>query len=558
MILKLVFMSKINYIFILLVIFAFPGCNLKDKTIESGLESITAEEMKDHLSVLASDDFLGRFPATIGEEKTVRYLEEQFKQIGLEPANGNSYFQVVSLVKLTADVPMKLNITGGKENLSLVFSDDFIGGSPQLKELIQINKSDIIFVGYGINSPEYDWNDYKGLDVKGKTVLMLVNDPGYATSDTSLFNGKAMTIYGRWTYKFEEAARQGAAAAIIIHETGAAAYPWAVVQNSFSGPQYYLAGDELSESDLQLHGWITTESARKIFESSGLDYDQITTAAAKRGFKPFNMNLKASVSFTNQVEYTKSNNVAAVWPGSDQSDEYIIYTAHWDHFGVNPAFREDSILNGAVDNATGTAALLEIAEAFTRLPKRQSRSILFLSVTCEEQGLLGSKFYAENPLFPLNETAAVINMDALNISGKTNDMTIVGFGNSGLDVYAVSVLEKHGRYASPDATPEKGMYFRSDHFSFANAGVPVLFLSKGYDDVIHGKKWGLTETEKWIMEHYHKTSDNYEPDIWKFDGMIDDIKIFFEVGYDLSMTDEFPEWKPGSTFKPLRDEMMKN
>lgn len=545
------------YLFILPFILVFAGCNTGEKRIESALETITADEMKEHISVIASDDFLGRFPATKGEEKTVNYLSEQFKKLGLKPANGDSYLQEVSLVKLTADIPMDLNITGGKENISLAFSDDFIGGSPQLNELIQINNSDIIFIGYGINSPEYDWNDYEGLDVRGKTVMMLINDPGYATSDTSLFNGKAMTIYGRWTYKFEEAARQGASAAIIIHETGAAAYPWAVVQNSFSGPQYFLVGNELSESDLQLQGWVTTESARKIFESAGLDYDRITTAAAKRGFKPVSMNLKASVSFKNQVEYTKSNNVAAVWPGSDRPDEYIIYTAHWDHFGVNPAFREDSILNGAVDNATGTAALLEIAEAFASLPARQNRSVLFLSVTCEEQGLLGSKFYAENPLFPLNKTAAVINMDALNISGRTNDMTIIGLGSSGLDDYVVAVLEKHGRYATPDPTPEKGNYFRSDHFSFAKAGVPALYLSKGIDDVEHGKEWGLAESEKWIMEHYHKPSDNYEPDIWKFDGMIDDIKVFFEVGYDLSMTEEFPEWSSDSPFKSIRDEMMK-
>jgi Zn-dependent M28 family amino/carboxypeptidase len=545
------------YLLALLVISVFTSCNPKNKSIESALETITVDEMKNHISVLASDDFLGRFPATKGEEKTVNYLSGQFRKLGLKPANGNSYLQEVSLVKLTANVPMDLNITGGKENIRLAFSDDFIGGSPQLKELIRINNSDIIFIGYGINSPEYDWNDYEGLDVRGKTVMMFINDPGYATSDTSLFTGKAMTIYGRWTYKFEEAARQGAAAAIIIHETGAAAYPWAVVQNSFSGPQYYLAGDELSESDLQFHGWITTESAQKIFESSGLDYDQITTAAAKRGFKPFSMNLKASVNFTNQVEYTKSNNVAAVWPGSDRSDEYIIYTAHWDHFGVNPAFTGDSILNGAVDNATGTAALLAIAKAFTSLPERQDRSVLFLSVTCEEQGLLGSKFYVENPLFPLNKTAAVINMDALNIFGKTNDMTIVGFGNSALDDYAEAVLKKHGRYATADPTPEKGMYFRSDHFSFAQAGVPSLYLAKGIDDVEHGKEWGLAETDKWIMKNYHKPSDNYEPDIWKFDGMIDDIKIFFEVGYNLSMSEEFPEWRPGFSFKQLRDKMMK-
>lgn len=550
-------MLKKNHAFILLTIFVFVSCNVENKRIKPALESITVDDIKNHISVLASDDFLGRAPATIGEEKTISYLAEQFKQIGLKPANKESYFQEVSLVKITADHTMKLNITGGKQNLSLAFSDDFIGGTPQISELVQIDNSDIIFVGYGINSPENNWNDYKGLDVKGKTVLMLVNDPGYATSDSTLFNGKAMTIYGRWTYKFEEAARQGARAAIIIHETGAAAYPWAVVQNSWSGSQFYLVGNELSKSDLQLQSWMTTESARKLFESAGMDYDQTTASSAKRGFTPINMNLKASIRFKNNVDYTKSNNVAAVWPGTDQSDEYIIYTAHWDHFGVNPAFKGDSILNGAVDNATGTAALLEIAEAFTKLPKNQNRSVLFLSVTCEEQGLLGSKFYAENPLFPLNKTVGVINMDGLNITGKTKDMTIIGFGNSGLDSYAVGVLKRYGRYANPDPSPEKGGYFRSDHFSFAKVGVPSLYLSKGVDDVEHGKEWGLAESEKWIMANYHKPTDNYEPDKWKFDGMIEDIKVYFEVGYKLSVIKEFPDWSPGSPFKSIRDKMMK-
>jgi Zn-dependent M28 family amino/carboxypeptidase len=550
-------MSGKNHAFILLSIFVFVSCNVENKRIEPALKSITVDDIKKSISVLASDDFLGRAPSTIGEEKTINWLAEQFKQIGLKPANKDSYFQEVSLVKLTADPSMKLDISGGKRNLSLAFSDDFIGGTPQISELVQIDNSDIIFVGYGISSPENNWNDYKGLDVKGKTVLMLVNDPGYATSDSNLFNGKAMTIYGRWTYKFEEAARQGAKAAIIIHETGAAAYPWAVVQNSWSGSQFYLVGNDLSKSDLQLQSWVTTESAQKLFESAGMDYNQVTASAAKRGFTPINMNLKASIHFKNHVDYTKSDNVAAVWPGTNQSDEYIIYTAHWDHFGVNPAFKGDSILNGAVDNATGTAALIEIAKAFTKLPGNQNRSILFLAVTCEEQGLLGSKFYAENPLFPLDKTVGVINMDALNISGKTKDMTIIGFGNSGLDDYAVAVLKKYGRYANPDPTPEKGSFFRSDHFSFAKVGVPTLYLSKGVDNVEHGKEWGLAESEKWIMANYHKPTDNYEPDKWKFDGMIEDIKVYFEVGYKLSIIKEFPDWKPGSPFKSIRDKMMR-
>jgi Zn-dependent M28 family amino/carboxypeptidase len=549
-------MSVKNLVLVLSV-FAVTSCSVKNKNIEPALQSITTEGMKNRISVLASDDFLGRAPSTTGEGKTIRYLEDQFKKLGLQPANNGSYFQEVSLVKITADNLMSIDISGGKQKLSLKFSDEFIGGTPQISDNIRIDNSDIIFVGYGINSPEYNWNDYKGLDVKGKTVLMLVNDPGYATGDTTLFTGKAMTIYGRWTYKFEEAARQGAKAAIIIHETGAAAYPWGVVQNSWTGSQFYLTGNDLSKSDLYLQSWVTTEAAKKIFESAGLDYNQVTASAAKRGFTAVNLNLKASVNFRNTVTYSKSNNVAALWPGTDQADEYIIYTAHWDHFGVNPAFKGDSILNGAVDNATGTAALLQIADAFTKLPKRQNRSVLFLAVTCEEQGLLGSKYYAEHPLFPLNKTVGDINMDALNITGRTNDMTIIGLGNSRLDDYAIAVLKNNGRYASPDPTPEKGSYFRSDHFSFAKVGVPSLYLSKGYDDIQHGRKWALEETEKWVTANYHKPSDNYEPDKWNFEGMIDDIKVYFETGYDLSITKAFPGWSAGSPFKSVRDAMMK-
>ncbi len=401
------------------------GCKTADKNLETGLNSINADDMKERISVLASDDFLGRAPATEGEEKTINYLAGQFRQIGLQPANGDSYFQEVSLVELTAE-PADMHISGEKGNFDLRFSDDFVGCTSQTTDEINIDDSEIIFVGYGINAPENGWNDYEGLDVKGKTVLMLVNDPGYATSDPELFNGRAMTIYGRWTWKYEEAARQGARAAIIIHETGAASYPWEVVQNGWTGAQSSLVGNALSESDLQLQGWVTTESAEKMFEAAGVDYEQALKSAATRGFKPFSMKLTESIDFLNRVKHTTSNNVAAILPGSERPGEYIIYSAHWDHFGVNPSFKGDSILNGAVDNATGTAALLELAEAFVSLPKRQERSVVFLAVTCEEQGLLGSQYYAEHPLYPLDKTVADINMDGLNITGKTKDMTIVG------------------------------------------------------------------------------------------------------------------------------------
>jgi Zn-dependent M28 family amino/carboxypeptidase len=551
-------MLKHIYLLIFLLIAVLSGCKVEKNNVGSALESITTNGIKEQLSVIASDDFQGRAPATIGEEKTIAYLSEQFKKLGLKPANNGSFFQEVSLIKLTPDKSMNLDFNGGKSKVSLKYPDDFIGSTSKVTDQINIENSEVVFVGYGINSPENSWNDYAGLDVKGKTVLMLVNDPGYATGDSTLFSGKTMTYYGRWTYKYEEAAREGAKAAIIIHETGAAGYPWEVVQNSWSGPQFYLEDNEISKSDLELKSWVTTEAAKKIFESAGLDYNKLTSDASKRGFKSVDMKLKASIHFKNKAEHTRSNNVAALWPGTDRADEYIIYTAHWDHFGVNSSFKGDSIFNGAVDNGTGTAALLEIAKAFTKLPERQNRSILFLSVTCEEQGLLGSEYYVKHPLFPLAKTVGVINMDALNIFGKTKDMTIIGYGNSQLDNFAVEVLKKHGRYAIPDPTPEKGGYFRSDHFSFAKAGVPSLDLSEGVDNVEHGKEWGLAREEKWIMENYHKPSDNYEPDKWDFDGLIDDVKVYFEVGYDLSISKQFPEWKPGFQFKPLRDKMMQD
>lgn len=532
------------------------ACTNQSVNLDSSLNSITADDLRKEISVLASDDFRGRFPATEGETKTINYLAGQFTDLGLKPANNGSFFQEVPLVKITPEGSMKLEINGGKNNFSLEYKDDFIVNTSMITDEVKLDKSELVFVGYGINAPEYNWNDYAGIDVKGKIVLLLVNDPGYATGDTSLFDGNAMTYYGRWTYKYEEAARQGAAGAIVIHETGAAGYPWSVVQNSFSGSQFYLDENNQNEGRLQLRGWVTTDAARKIFETAGLDYDKILLESTTRGFKSFNMKLNASVQFRNLIVHTKSNNVAALWPGSDHADEYIVYTAHWDHLGVNPSIKGDSIFNGAVDNATGTAALLEIAKAFTMLPEKQDRSILFLAVTAEEQGLLGSQYYVEHPIFPLDKTVCAINMDALNIFGKTNDMTIVGYGYSELDEYVENVLRKYGRYARPDPEPEKGGYFRSDHFSFARAGVPALDLSEGVDNIQHGMEWDIAQKDKWTMENYHKPSDNYEPDKWDFEGMIADIKVYFEVGYDLSISRAFPNWNPGNPFKPLRDKMM--
>jgi Zn-dependent M28 family amino/carboxypeptidase len=548
-------MKNLLNIFKLIFLTIIVSCNSNKQKVDFTSENFKLDEFKTRIATLASDEFQGRFPGTIGEKKTTQYLEEQFKQIGAKSGNGSSYFQEVPLIKITSDQAMKLELSKGAETLTLNFSDDFIGGSPQPSENIEISKSNLVFVGYGINAPEFNWNDYKDIDVKGKVVIALVNDPGFR--DSTLFKGKNMTYYGRWIYKYEEAARQGAVGIILIHETEAASYPWGVVQNSWSGTRFYLADNIVTKSGLKLQGWVTNEAAHRVFNIAGLDYDQQLKAASTRGFKSVDMKLNTSINFKNKVEYIKSNNVLALILGTDLADEYIIYTGHWDHFGINSKLKGDSILNGALDNATGTAALIQMAENFSNLKVKPKRSIVFMAVTCEEQGLLGSEYYAENPIFPLNKTIAVINMDALNIFGKTRDMTISGYGFSELDDYAIEILKERNRYAAPDPTPERGGYYRSDHFSFSKVGVPSINMSFGVDNIEHGKQWSFDTMSKWISENYHKPTDNYEPNIWKFDGMVEDIMVYFELGYKLSMTDKYPNWREGTLYKAKRDEMMK-
>ncbi|NOU17048.1 MAG: M28 family peptidase [Bacteroidales bacterium] len=542
-------------IFKLIFLTIIVSCNSNKQKVDFTSENFNLEEFKTRIATLASDEFQGRFPGTIGEKKTIQYLEEQFKQIGAKPGNGNSYFQEVPLLKITSDQTTKLQLSKGAETLILNFSDDFIGGTPQPVENIEISKSNLVFVGYGINAPEFNWNDYKDIDVKGKVVLALVNDPGFR--DSTLFKGKNMTYYGRWIYKYEEAARQGAAGIILVHETEAASYPWGVVQNSWSGTRFYLADNTVTKSGLKLQGWLTNEAAHRVFKIAGLDYDQQLKTASTRGFTSVDMKLSTSINFKNKVEYIRSNNVLALIPGTDLANEYIIYTGHWDHFGINSKLKGDSILNGALDNATGTAALIQLAENFSNLKVKPKRSIVFMAITCEEQGLLGSEYYAENPIFPLNKTIAVINMDALNIFGKTKDMTISGYGFSELDDYAIEILKEHNRYAAPDPSPERGGYYRSDHFSFSKVGIPSINMSFGVDNIEHGKQWSFDTMSKWISGNYHKPTDNYEPNIWKFDGMVEDIMVYFELGYKLGMTDKYPNWREGALYKAKRDEMMK-
>jgi Zn-dependent M28 family amino/carboxypeptidase len=535
----------------LLVLFFF-GCAKEDQKLNPALESISAEELSKDVEILSSDEFEGRAPASKGEEKTISFLKEEFQKVGLKPGNGDSFFQEVPMVEITAGPVTKLEIKSDKESMLFSYGDEFVGVTLRVVEKVSLNDSEMVFVGYGIVAPEYNWNDYEGLDVRRKTVVMMVNDPGFATEDPELFNGRAMTYYGRWTYKYEEAARQGAEGALIIHETEPAAYPWGVVKNGWTGPQFNLISEDKNLSRCAVEGWVTIETARKLFESAGLNYDEIKPAAAKQGFKAIPLGLKASVTLKNSLRKSKSNNVLGLLPGSDRADEYIIYMAHWDHFGLDPALEGDQIYNGALDNATGTAALIELAEAFKMLESPPSRSIVFFATTAEEQGLLGSHYYATNPIYPPTKTVAAINMDALNIYGKMKDITIVGYGNSELDDYVKAAAKEQGRRVRPNPTPEKGSFYRSDHFPFAKQGIPALYTGTGSDHVEHGEKWTQAEKEKYTAENYHKPSDEYDPN-WDLSGAIDDLRLLFKVGYKLSMETTFPNWNEGTEFKAKRD-----
>jgi Zn-dependent M28 family amino/carboxypeptidase len=544
-------------IYPLLLLFLFGCGNNSDESFNKAVNSIDANDLDKHLSVIASDEFQGRQPSTIGEEKTINYLKEEFEKLGLKPGNGDSYFQQVPLVDIVTNVNKEIVIKGNGGSTTLKLADEFVATSSHLTESVELKNAELIFAGYGIVAPEYNWNDYEGIDVKGKIVVVMVNDPGYATKDTNLFTGYTMTYYGRWTYKYEEAARQGAAGIFIIHETGAAGYPWEVVRNSWTGPQYYLVREDKNLSKCKMEGWINNQKAREIIAQAGYDFDELMRKISSREFKPFALNLRTTLSMKNKIRESVSNNVIALLPGTERVDEYIIYTAHWDHFGIDTTLEGDQIYNGARDNATGTAGLLELAEAFTKLDKKPLRSIIFLAVTAEEQGLLGSEYYANNPLYPLKKTVAEVNMDALNIFGRVKDITVIGYGNSELDVYIEKAAKKQNRIVKPDPRPQEGSFYRSDHFSFAKQGVPALYAEGGVQNIEKGEEWMRKEVERWTSEYYHKPADNYEPEWWNLDGMVEDLQLLFDVGYTLSNEDKFPNWFEGKEFKAKRDKQMK-
>ncbi len=539
--------------FTLVAVAAIAACDWGDG-FDDAAATIDAVDLAQGIQDLSADSMGGRSPASWGEERTVRSLQEKFEALGLEPGNGISWMQDVPLVSLTADPDMGAVIQGRGTANRLQHASDFVAVTERVVEEISLDRSDLVFVGYGIVAPEFDWNDYEGVDVTGKTVVVLVNDPGYATGDDALFNGRSMTYYGRWTYKYEEAARQGADGVLIVHQTGPAGYPWAVVEAGWSGPQFMLA-EKGDASLVKVEGWLSEETARTVFAQARLDFDARAAQAATRDFTPYEMGLNLSLNLRNSIERSTSRNVFALLPGSERPEELVIYTAHWDHLGTDPSLGADSIYNGALDNASGTSGLVQMAGAFAALKKAPSRSVLFMAVTAEEQGLLGTAHYASHPVYPLDATVATVTMAGLHSWGPTSDLTIVGYGMSELDDVLQTAAEAAGRTLAPDTEPEKGHYFRSDHFEFAKRGVPSLYPDAGVQDLEHGEEWAREWREEYTRDHYHKPSDEYDPS-WNLEGAVQDLRLMFSVGHSLATGEAWPNWREGTEFKALRDEMM--
>lgn len=543
-------------LFILLVVAAFIADSAEKivaRELSDALASITTNDLGRHVSKLASDEFEGRAPASRGEELTIRYLIETLKGAGLEPGNPDGTFvQKVPLIGITSeiDIAMRINDAG----VEMGQPADCVLSCFRLEPEISITNSELVFVGYGIVAPEYGWDDYKGVDVRGKTIVMLVNDPPIpdpqdrSRLDERMFKGRAMTYYGRWTYKYEIAATKGAAAAIIVHETGPAGYPYMVVAAGYGRETFDLKS---TEKKIAVQGWITTAKATDLFAKADLVFEGLKNRAVTRDFKP--VSLKGTVDFKvrNKFRTVASQNVIAKITGSERPDEHLIYTAHWDHLGRNEKLTGDQIYNGALDNATGTAGLLEIAEAFRKLPKPPKRTVIFLSVTAEEKGLLGSKYYVEHPLYPLKHTLANINMDGLNAWGETRDIEVVGFGQTTLEEDLRYAAATQGRVIMPDSEPQKGRFYRSDHFEFAKVGVPGLYIKGGVDLIGKPPGFGKQKLDEYTERDYHKLTDEMKAD-WNFAGAVSDLRLLVQVGYGVAQGEKSPQWKEGSEFKTKR------
>lgn len=543
-------------LFIAAVLAATLGAfNAGGKMIRKAADAINEEGYRSQVQGLSADELEGRSPGSEGERKTAAYVEKEFLELGLQPAAGGGFRQDVALVEITGS-QQKLSFTKDGGNLSLAYGDDMVVGSRRVQSSASVAGSEVVFVGYGINAPEVGWNDYAGIDMRGKTALILVNDPGFVTGEESLFRGKAMTYHGRWTYKFEEAARQGAAAAIIVHESAPASYDWGVVRNSWSGPQFYLDTADGNAGRSALEGWITEARTRQLVELAGRDFDALKAAAVKRGFRAVPLGVAASGSVQNAIRHKRSPNIVGLMPGKDRPDEYVIYMAHWDHLGVDDGTEGDRIYNGAVDNATGVAGILSIARAYRNMLPGASRSVLFLAVTAEESGLLGSEYYVAHPIVPLAKTAAVINIDALNPLGRAKDLEVVGFGASDLEDLLADAAKSQGRTLKPDGRPEAGRFYRSDQFNFAKAGVPSLYVKSGRTlrDAPDGT--GQAMLEDYEAKRYHKPGDEYS-ETWNVSGTLEDLKLLFEVGARVANEKTWPEWREGNEFRPMREKSAK-
>lgn len=536
--------------------FAINACSESEEAgTPKAIETITEADLAKHISILASDEFEGRAPASAGEEKTVQYLQAEFERLGLEPGNNGSFFQEVPLVSITADPETTLTVTGASEPMNFAYGDEMMVSTRRVVEQSGVEDSDLVFVGYGIVAPEYDWNDYAEMDVTGKTVVILVNDPGYATQNPELFRGNTMTYYGRWSYKYEEAARQGAGAALIIHETAPAAYPWEVVRTGWSGEQFGLVRTGPESELMPIEGWLHRDAAVKLLAAAGFELDTLREEANTNQFKARGLGLKATVAVENSIRKSVSKNVIATLPGSQAAAEHFIYMAHWDHLGVDTSLEGDQIYNGAVDNASGIAALLELAEAFASRKERPRRSLTFLAVAAEEQGLLGSAYYGENPIIPLAKTVAGLNIDGLNYFGPTKEIMVVGRGMSELEKALEKAAEAQGRLVLPEDEPEKGYYYRSDHFELAKHGVPMLYSDPGSDVIGKGREWGIAQKEKYTAERYHKPADEFN-DTWILSGAVLDVQMYYMVGETVATGTEWPNWYEGTEFRALRDKSL--
>ena len=536
-----------NYLKLLIIILCMSCAD--DKKDATELIQVDQTTIGKHMERLASDDFLGRKPFTAGEVITVNYLKDEFKKLGLLPGNGDSYFQDVPMVEITGAPSEHMVISGTQGSFNLDYLKDFVATTNKPVTDIGLENSELVFAGYGIVAPEYGWNDYEGIDWKGKTAVVLINDPGFKSGDSTLFKGNEMTYYGRWTYKYEEAARQGAEGLIIIHDTEPASYGWNVIESGWTGARLTI------ESDLPLlnvESWISGESAQKMMEASTMKGQDFKAISRKKGFKPIVLDLKVSIAIKNEIKKDVSKNVVALLPGTERKDETIIYSAHWDHFGIAKTINGDSIYNGSVDNASGTAGLLAIAEAFKNNGPTK-RSLVFIAVTGEEQGLLGSAYYAENPIYSPSKTVANINMDALDSPEKMKDLTITGYGQSEMDMYAKEAALAQDRYIIPDPEAEKGYFFRSDHFNFAKIGIPALYAGGSYEGFTKSIEEIQALKDDYIINKYHQPSDEYNPETTVLSGVQLDLQLFFNVGLKLSNEANFPKWYEGSEFKAARE-----